>query len=110
MNRDELITMVGNRIVEIDELSTTFDPGTPERVRLDQLRNRLNDQQIRLVEKQFNENTPAFQNATANLAAVNDELTSTINDINRIENTITNIGKFIGAIDTVLGSAAAAFG
>jgi len=101
MTRSELIALIESVIEELDNLGAGM-PAGDARTELDQLRDQLSDQQLRLIEANFNENTAAFQNATAQLAAINRDLKVTISEIDKVVETIANLTRFIAAVDQVL--------
>ena len=106
MTKTELIELIGDVIVKVDELSTRFLRNDPERRPLDELRDALDAAQLRLVQEQFDENTAAFQQATASLAAINADLKRTIGDVNRVVETVANLRRFVSALDEIVGIAA----
>jgi uncharacterized protein involved in exopolysaccharide biosynthesis len=105
MEPSDAITIIGDRIVEIDELSTTFDPDDPRRAQLDAKREALNNAQRELARRRFNENTSAYQNATARLSEINGELESTLADVNRVVETIATLNRFLGAVNSLINTA-----
>lgn len=109
MNQNEVISMIGDRIVELDELRGSVPPDDPQRKQLDDFRKALDDYQRRLAQKQFDENTEGYREATQKLATANAQLVVTIADITKLEDTISNLNRFLGAIDTVAEAAVGAF-
>jgi len=106
MTRTDLIDLLESVIEELDELRGSIEEGAALD-QLDDLRDKLSDRQLQLVKAQFDENTAAFQEATDELAAVNADLKSTINQINKMVETIENLKRLVAAVDQVLGTALA---
>lgn len=105
MNPEDVITLIVDRIVELDELSGGFMPDDPKRKPLDDAREALSNARRSLAQKQFDENTGAYKDATERLAAVNAELKTTIKDIGQLQQTIANLNKFLAAVNTVANAA-----
>ena len=65
----------------------------------------LDDRQRRLSQQHFEENTQAFRDAAADFAEVNAEVRQTIDRVEQLIDTITNVRRLLSAVDTVIGAA-----
>jgi len=106
MTRTELITLIESVIEKLDVLGGSIPEGESSQ-QLDQLRDRLSSQQLQLAQEQFDENTAVFKAATAKLAEVNANLKTTINQIDKLVETVENIKRFVSAVDEIIGAAVA---
>ncbi|HEY1271690.1 MAG TPA: hypothetical protein VGF08_06875 [Terriglobales bacterium] len=95
MTRLEVIQMIGDLLTEIDVARGSLMPNDPNRQTLDDQRILLDDRQRKLAQSVFNDNSKAFQKAAAELAAVNREISGTIQSVEDIVTTIGNIQRFL---------------
>jgi DNA anti-recombination protein RmuC len=102
MTRLELIRSIGDVITEVDVLSSTFEPGSANRNRLDNLRDDLDTAQRKLVRNVIRDNTEEFEELTVSLKEVNGELRQTINDVDKIARTFETLVKFVGVIQKIV--------
>lgn len=103
MDRLELIRLICDVITEIDVLRSDFRRGTKKRERLDDIRAELDFLQRKLVRHAFADNTEEFQTLTTSLDQANAELRQTINDVNRVADTLESLVKFVGVVQKVVG-------
>lgn len=101
-NTPELIRIIGGRIVELDELRCTVNRDTPERKRLDSLRDMLDTYQRKIVREWIHNNTDEFKALTVSLTGVNDGLKNTIKDVTKIAQTLDNLVKFVGVVEKIV--------
>jgi len=101
ISRHELIRLIGNVLTDIDVLSAHFDPGTTNRLQLNDLRNQLDLAQRKLVRSALNENTQTFNDLTDNLKKINDDLSTTINDVNKVATNLETLVRFVGAVQKI---------
>ena len=102
MTRLELIRAIGDVLTEIDVLRGSIPPDAPNQRSLDVLRTNLDAQQLALMKQQFDDTTPAYLAASADLQAINDDVRSTINDITKLVDTIANLKRLIAAVARII--------
>jgi hypothetical protein len=99
MTKTECITLLGNILVLIDIQRGSLSPGTPRRKKLDGYRTLLDEKQLELADLLFDENTAAYKAATDGLTKINDQISSTIKDINKVTETFAALASLVSAID-----------
>jgi hypothetical protein len=102
MTKSELITLTGNVIVKVDVLRSDFPRGSVKRNALDNHRDDLDTSQRKLVRSVIDDNTQEFQNLTASLRVVNTELGRTIDNVNKIAETLESLVKLIGVLQKII--------
>jgi DNA anti-recombination protein RmuC len=102
MTRLELIRLIGDVITEVDVLSSTFEPGSKNRKRLDNFRDDLDTSQRKLVRNLIRDNTEEFKELTGSLKEVNGELRQTIDDVDELATTLETLAKFIGVVQKIV--------
>ena len=102
MTKLELIRLVGDVLTEIDAAIGSLLPSDPHQQPLQDLRILLDDRQRQLSRQVFDDNTPAFQAATQQLQGINGEIRSTIQQVQKIEDTIDNIKRFLGSVTSLM--------
>lgn len=102
MTRLEVIQMVGDLITQVDIARGSLMPDDPNRHTLDDQRILLDDRQRKLSQSLFNDNSQGFQDAAANLAQINDEISGTIKSVENIVTTIANIQRFLDATTSLV--------
>ena len=80
-------------------------PNSPGRQQLQDLRLLLDDRQRQLSGALFQENTANFQAATDELRAINGDLKQTIADVKKLQDTINNVNRFLGALTNLVTAA-----
>ena len=100
-SRLELIRLIGDVITEVDVLRSDFRRETKTRKNLDNIRDELDTAQRILVRNVINENTKQFKEVTISLKEVNGELRETIDDVDRIAETLENLVKFVGVVQKI---------
>jgi len=103
MDRNELIKLIGDVLTKLDVLRGSLLPDDPQRKDLDRLRSRLDLLQSELVQNAFDDGTPEYKKAASEIKAVNDDLRSTIADVNKVADTLEALKAFVGAVDTLVG-------
>ena len=103
MTKLEVISELGQTIVQLDVLRARYDRGTPERLELDDRRDDLDAQQRKLVRQAINENTQRYQELTADFSSINQALKQTIDDVNRFAETVESIVKLIATVEGIIG-------
>ena len=106
MTRLELIKLIGDVLTKLDVLRGSLMPDDPARRELNRLRKQLDGSQLKLVQTQFNENTKAFLQATAELEAINKDLKKTLTSVEKLVTTITNLKRFVAAVNGIVGAVA----
>ena len=102
MTRPELIQLVGDVITDVDVLRSAFSRGTQERIQLDDLRDSLDTAQRRLVRNVLQDNTQQFQSLTRSLQEVNATLRDTINDVNKVAETLDTLVQFVQGLQEIV--------
>lgn len=102
MTRLDLIRLIGDVITEVDVLSSTFEPESENRKRLDKFRDDLDTAQRKLVRNVISDNTEKFKDLTGSLKEVNRELRQTIDDVNKVATTFETLVKFVGVIQKIV--------
>ena len=100
MTKTELITLIEGVIERLDVLGGSI-PGGVESLQLDRLRQELSSRVFLLAQAQFDANTAEFRDATRSLTVVNANLNATINQIDKIVDTIENVERFVSAVDHI---------
>ena len=104
MTRIELIKLIGDVLTRIDVLRGSLAPAEPSRTELDGIRKDLDRKQLQLSKNQFDDNTQAFIKATGQLEVINDDLKQTIKSVQKVVETITNLKRFVTAVNDITGS------
>lgn len=99
MTKIECITLLGDVIVQIDTQCGGLSPGTPRRKKLDEIRRILNEKQLELGLRAFDENTAPYKAATDTLTAINKDIQKTIQDVNKVAETFAALASLVTAID-----------
>src|SRR5215468_3535153 len=102
MTKLELLRLIGDVITEIDTAIGDLLPSDPNQRQLQDLRILLDDRQRQLSRQVFDENTVAFQNATQELKAVNDQIVSSLRNIQNMVDTINNVTRFLNSVTSLL--------
>jgi hypothetical protein len=102
MTRIEVIEMIGDVLTDIDIARGSLMPSDPNRHRLDDLRILLDDRQRKLSQAAFDENSAAFLEAADNLKQINDQISGTITDVEKMNTTLANITRFLNAATTLV--------
>lgn len=97
----ELIRLIGDVIVEVDVLRSTLDRGTLERKRLDNVRDELDTYQRKLVRNVINTQTARFRELTASLKGVNASLRQTIEEVDKVAQTLESLVKLVGIVQKI---------
>lgn len=101
ITRHELIRLIGDVLTQIDVLSSHFDPGTEDRERFDEQRDKLDAAQRTLVRNAINENTKEFKDLSASLKNVNEALSQTSGDIDKVATTFETLVNFVSVIQKI---------
>lgn len=101
MTRLELIRSVGDVITEVDVLRADFKRETRTRKSLDNIRDELDTAQRKLVRNVINDNTKQFKEATTSLKEVNADLRESIDDVDRVAETLETLVKFVGVVQKI---------
>lgn len=99
MTKTECIILLGNLLVLIDTQRGSLSPGTPRRIKLDGYRTLLDEKQLELADLLFDENTAAYKTTTKELKKINEQISTTINDINKVAETFAALASLVKAID-----------
>lgn len=91
----DLIRAVGDLIVKVDVLSTEFNPGVPERLVLDDIRDDLDVFQRKFVRAYFDTTIPQIKSKVDSLSTINSEIKKTINNLDKFAKTLEQLVKFI---------------
>jgi len=102
MTKLELIRLVGDVLTEIDTAIGSMLPSDPHQQELQDLRILLDDRQRQLSRQIFDENTATFQSAAEQLKAINDQIRTTIQQVQRIQDTINNIKRFLDSVTSLM--------
>lgn len=106
MTRLDVIRMVGDVITDIDVLRGSLLPNDPLREDLNDDRILLDNRQQRLTREVFNDNTPAFVAAAAKLKTINSQINATLDNLDKLQDTLKQIESFIDALTILLGAVA----
>ncbi|WP_177198106.1 hypothetical protein [Nitrosomonas communis] len=101
MTRSELIRVIGDVITEVDVLRSNFKRETKNRKSLDDIRDQLDTYQLKLVRNVINDSTTEFKQLTTSLKEVNEELRLTIEDMDKIVQTLEALVKFVGTVQKI---------
>lgn len=101
-NAAELIRVIGDVIVRVDVLRSGFDRNTPNRKKLDDLRDKLDASQRKLVRNGIDSATAKFATLTASLATENAALKATIDDVARVAETLQLIVETVKIIERIV--------
>jgi len=89
----DTVEMIGDQLTQIDMTIARLSPSDPNAATLMALRRRLDQQQQLLVKQAFDDNTAEFQQAAKALKSVNDEVASSIQNIDHIATIIDGVGR-----------------
>lgn len=101
MNRAELIRLIGDVITDVDVLRSDFSRGTKSRIRLDDMRDKLDTFQRQLVRNVIKDNTKGFAELTKSLGEINNELRQTIDDVDKIAETLEALVRLVGVVQKI---------
>jgi hypothetical protein len=102
MTQLDIIRMIGDRLTEIDIKVGSLMPNDPDQIRLQDLRRTLDSRQLLLSRQIFDSNTKKFQTAAKDLAAVNEKIQGTIDEIDSMQRVIRNVTRFLDAVTSFL--------
>jgi hypothetical protein len=102
MTRIELIEFIGDVLTRLDVLIGSMLPSNPDRKPFIDARKQLDDMLLEIRKDDFNDKTQKFKNATDEIVELNKELKKTIDDLNRLVETMGTITKFISAVDKII--------
>ena len=102
MTQLEVIRMIGDVLTEIDVAVGSLVPGDPNLTALQDLRRLLDSRQLVLSRQVFEDNTSNFQQAAADLKAVNDGIRGSIRRIDEMTKVIENVTRFLNAVTKFL--------
>src|SRR5215831_9378010 len=100
-SRLELIRLIGDVITEVDVLRSDFRRETKTRKNLDNIRDELDTAQRILVRNVINENTKQFREVTTELKEINEELRETIDDVDKVAETLETLVQFVGVVQKI---------
>ena len=100
-SRLELIRLIGDVITEVDVLRSDFRRETKTRKQLDNIRDELDTAQRILVRNVIHENTKQFKEVTTELKEVNEALRETIDDVEKVAETLETLIKFVGVVQKI---------
>jgi hypothetical protein len=106
VTRIQMIQSIGDLLTRLDVLRGGLLPRDPDRRTLDDLRLLLDDRQRQLSREQFDEGKHTFQSAAADVARINGEVEQTLDRMERLVDTISNLRRLLSAVDDVLRLAA----
>src|ERR1700730_702689 len=99
MTKVDLIKLIGDVLRRLDSLRKSQSPDVSTRPVLDELRNTLAKQQLKLAINEFDEDAPAFRDATEKILAINTELHGAIERSGEAVVAIDDVKHFIRAVD-----------
>jgi hypothetical protein len=99
---DEAIREIGHTITEVDILRTKFNRESPERKRLDGIRDDLDGAQRKLVRAGLAENTEEFRRRASALKDTNMMVLTEIQDVERIADTLDGLVALLGAVQRIV--------
>lgn len=102
MDRNELIKLIGDVLTKLDVLRGSLLPDDPQRKDLDRLRSRLDLLQSELVQNAFDDSTADFKDAAAKIRVVNAELRKSIDDVEKVADTLDALRRFVVAVDSLV--------
>ena len=108
MTKLEAIILCGDVLTELDVLCGSLYSEAPERKKLDEYRCIIDKMQLKLVDQVFHENTEKYKEASAKLEDINKKLSTTIEDLGKVADTIETVSKFVTVVDQLLIIAAQA--
>lgn len=106
MTKLDLIRMIGDVLTEVDVLRADFPRKSESRIRLDNLRDNLDASQRQLVRSVIKESTPQFKTLTKQVGEINEGLTKTIDDENRVAETLESLFNIAGVVQKIVALAA----
>ena len=96
------IRVIGDVIVSVDVLRSGLNRDTPERKKLDDLRDSLDTAQRKLVRNGIDNQTAAFKKHTKALTAQNNTLKTTIGDIAKVAQTLETLVAFVNVVQKIV--------
>ena len=106
MTKVELIQTIADDITQLDVFRSQFPLGTGARTQLDNVRDQLDAQLKQLIRTAFAENTAAWTTASTRVSDINADLKTTIDDLNRVVETLSSFVALAGALDGLLKTVA----
>jgi acyl-CoA reductase-like NAD-dependent aldehyde dehydrogenase len=100
----ESIKAVGDILTELDVLMGSLLPSDARQRDLRDLRLLLDDRQRELARQIFDENSVKFQQAAEELQAVNNQIRGSIRQIDKLNQTIQNVTRFLNAVTGLLAT------
>ena len=98
----DLIRVIGDVIMTVDVRRSGLDRGTPDRKKLDDLRDSLDTAQRKLVRNGIDNQTAAFKKHTKALTAQNNTLKTTIGDIAKVAQTLETLVAFVNVVQKIV--------
>lgn len=108
MNQGDVIRMIGDALTDIDVLIGSLVPPDPSLTALQDLRRLLDSRQLILSREVFDANTQRFQQAAADLKAVNDEIRGSLRQIEDMVAVINNVTRLLNGVTRFLTTVGAA--
>lgn len=102
MTRIELIELIGDFLTRLDMFIGSMLPNNPDRKPFEKLRDDLDGMLLEIRKEHFNTNTQKFQEAAGQLTAINKDLKKTIDDVNKMVETLETVTRFVGAVDKII--------
>lgn len=102
MHKLDIVRLLGNRLTSLDLLMASPDLNDADFRQIRKLRRTLDKMQGEFVAQAFRENTKKFQEAAARLEKVNDELETTIANVEKVAATIAAITSLISSAEKLL--------
>ena len=96
------IRVIGDVIVSVDVLRSGLNRDTPQRKKLDDLRDSLDTAQRKLVRNGIDKSTAAFARQMTSLTAQNNTLKTTIGDIAQVAQTLATLVAFVNVVQKIV--------
>jgi len=96
------IRVIGDVIVSVDVLRSGLNRDTPERKKLDDLRDSLDTAQRKLVRNGIDNRTAAFARQITSLKAKNNTLKTTIDDVTQVAHTLETLVAFVNVVQKIV--------
>ncbi|WP_446010624.1 hypothetical protein [Candidatus Electrothrix sp.] len=102
---DDLKTSLNDVLRQLSILRGSIPLDDPLKDRLDELFDYILKKRLRIAKKVFEEGTAKYEAVTSRLKSINEELLSTIDDINKIAETFDSLTRLVTALDDLLNLA-----
>jgi len=104
-DHSELVAIIGDVLTDLDYLRTNTTLSPERKQDLDELRDRLDAAQLKLVRDDFEADTAAIQTATQEVKGANEKIRKTIERVDKFASNIETVAKIVSIVERLVGIA-----